>query len=447
MKLLSDVPSRLCSKLAGLALAIGFSALVALPHASGQAASSPEKSLVTRPDVQKALRFIQENHEANIEKQIAISQTPSSPFAEEQRGKFMAAEFKKLGLADVETDPIGNVLGWRRGTSPRTIVIAAHIDTVFPPGTDFTVKRTGTRLNGPGIQDDSRGLAVLLGLIEALNIGSIKTDYTLLFVGDVGEEGIGNLRGVKYLFTEGKYKDQLDAFISVDGTSQNVITNREIGSRRYLVTISGPGGHSAGNFGRPNPAHALGRVVDKISNLEVLSNPQTDRTSYNVGRIGGGTSVNSVPFEAWFEFDMRSVSEDELIKLEQKFLKIVDDGVAEENKFSAAHAKGAFAKGELTVEKKMIGLRHAIASTVNGGLVGAASESVRQLEFGAVSLVASSTDSNAVANAGKPAITVGGGGEAANAHSLQEWFDSKDAYKGIQALLLTVLNFDTETKK
>jgi len=413
--------------------------LLALPL--GVALAQAE-SIVDRPDVHQALDYLKSHHEANVAEQIKISEIPASPFEEKERGKFLAAEFKRIGLADVETDGIGNVLGWYRGDSDRTIVMAAHLDTVFPPGTDFTVHKKGTRLNGTGIQDDSRGLAVILDLAAALELAKIKTHHTILFVANVGEEGIGNLRGTKYLFNEGKYKDKLDAFVSIDADGDRVIANREIGSRRYKVTITGPGGHSWANFGRPNPANALGRIVAKLADLDVPSNPDTDRTSYNVGRIGGGTSVNSIPFEVWFEFDMRSVSEAEVIKLEAKFLAIVKAGVAEENAFAAAHGKGIFAKGNLEVNAQMIGLRHAVAGPANAHLVEAAQRAIRDLGFGDPVLAPSSTDSNAVASLGKPAITLGGGGVAANAHSLQEWFDPTDAYKGTQAALVTLLNYD-----
>jgi acetylornithine deacetylase/succinyl-diaminopimelate desuccinylase-like protein len=427
--------------------AVAVLLMAGLPASTRAASASAEPSPLGRAEVQTALRFAREHHDLNIAKQIEISEVPASPFAEGRRAAFIAAEFRRIGLADVEIDGIGNVLGWRRGRSARTLVIAAHLDTVFPPGTDFTVKRVGTRLNGPGIQDDSRGLAVILGAVEAMNAGGIQTEASLLFVADVGEEGIGNLRGIKYLFNEGHYRDRLAAFISVDADGDRVIANREIGSRRYLVTLSGPGGHSWANFGRPNPANALGRIVARLADLEVPSDPATNRTSYNVGRIGGGTSVNSIPFEVWFEFDMRSVSEAEVIRLEQRFLAIVREGVAEENRFAAAHAKGIFAKGELTVATKLIGLRHAVAGPANAQLVEAAARAIRELGFGEPILSPSSTDSNAVASLGKPAITLGGGGVAANAHSLQEWFDPTDAYRGTQALIATVINYDAATAR
>lgn len=403
--------------------------------------SPPAQALLDRADVRTALRHAQDHHEENIAKQIAISEIPSSPFAEQDRAGFMASEFKRIGLTDVRMDGVGNVLGWRRGTLPRILVVAAHLDTVFPKGTDFKVKRTGTRLAGPGIEDDSRGLAVIVGAVEALNAAKIMTGVTLLFVADVGEEGVANLRGIKYLFEKGEYGPKLDAFISVDAPGATIV-NREIGSRRYRVTLSGPGGHSWINFGRPNPAHAVGRIMAAIADLEVPSDPDKNLTSYNVGIIGGGTAVNAIPAEAWFEFDMRSVNEEELIRLEQRFLSIVQRGVDEENRFSARHAKNVFAKGEITADLKLLAVRHAVSGAVNAPLVQAASRAVRELGLGDPLLVAASTDSNPVAILGKPAMTIGGGGQAANLHSLEEWFDSKDAYRGVQLLILTILNYD-----
>ena len=215
--------------------------------------------------------------------------------------------------------------------------------------------------------------------------------------------------------------------------SQRVV-NAEIGSRRYRVTISGPGGHSWANFGRVNPAEALGRIVAQIATFDV---PRTPRTTYNVGRIGGGTSVNSIPFEAWFEFDMRSVDENELIALEQKFLRSVKEGVDAENQARDT------SNGALTVDAKRIGLRHAIPTPPNKTLTEAAGKAIRELGLGEPEFEPSSTDSNAASSVDKPAITMGGGGIGANFHSLQEWYEPKDAYRGVQAVLLTVLNYDS----
>lgn len=392
-------------------------------------------SLSSRPDVHKALDYIAHSEAAQIDLQVKIAEIPAPPFHEQDRAAAVAAEFRRVHLNDVEIDGAGNVLGLRKGSSPRLIVIAAHLDTVFPPGTDVKVKRSGARLNGPGLVDDSRGLAVILSMAEAIDRAAIQTKHSLLFVADVGEEGLGNLRGVKYLVNEGKYRGQIDAFISIDGDGRNTVFNSEIGSRRYRVTITGPGGHSYLNFGRVNPAHAQGRVIALISNMDVPSSP---KTTYNVGRIGGGTSVNSIPFEAWFEFDMRSEDEQALIDLEERFLKLVQQGVEEENKFRAS------SETELKVDPQRVAVRHAIRNENNGALVDAVTYASGVVGLGSPILRAGSTDSNAAATAGIPSITIDGGGGAGNLHSLEEWFEPEGSYRGIQKVLLTVLRWDEQ---
>lgn len=390
-------------------------------------------SLTARPEVRRALDYIAAHETAQVDLQVKLSEIPAPPFHEEKRAPAVASEFQRAHLEDVETDGVGNVLGWRKGASPRALVIAAHLDTVFPEGTDVKVKRAGNRLNGPGLVDDSRGLAVILSLAEAMEAAGIHTRHSLLFVADVGEEGLGNLRGIKYLVGEGKYRDRIDGFISIDGDGENTVFNREIGSRRYRVTISGPGGHSYLNFGRVNPAHALGRVIGLLANMKVPASP---KTTYNVGRLGGGTSVNSVPFEAWMEFDMRSEDEQELIRLEQEFLQLVQRGVDEENRFRADSGT------VLQADPQRLNVRHAIASAKNAPLVAAVQYASEAVGLGKPILKAGSTDSNAAATAGIPAITIDGGGGAGNLHSLQEWFEPEGSYRAIQKVLLTVLRWD-----
>jgi tripeptide aminopeptidase len=404
--------------------------ITAMISGSGYAAD-----LLARHDVREALDYIKTHEQAQIEKQIAIAQIAAPPFHEEVRARRLAEEFRRVHLQDVEIDLIGNVLGWRRGGSSRAIVVAAHLDTVFPPGTDVTVKRSGARLTGPGLVDDTRGLTAILALAEALDAAAVGTQRSILFVADVGEEGLGDLRGIKYLLREGKYRDRVDAFISIDGDGSNRVVNREMGSRRYRVTISGPGGHSFLNFGRVNPAHDLGRIIAHLADLQPPASP---KTTYNVGRIGGGTSVNSIPFESWMEFDMRSEDEDALIRLEQDFLKLAQAGVEEENRFRSSSGTS------LTLDAKRVAIRHAVSSK-NADLVAAAKWASASLGFGGVTLYVGSTDSNAAMTTGIPAITIDGGGRAGNLHSPEEWFEPEDSYKGIQKALLTILAYDQQS--
>ena len=391
-----------------------------------------QASLTSLPEIKNAMDYLEHNQQAHLEKQIQIAEIPAPGFHEEQRAAALAKEFQRVGLTGVETDAIGNVLGWRQGSSPQTLVIAAHLDTVFPAGTDVKVKRQSGRLNGPGLVDDTRGLAAILALAEALKNSRIATEHTLLFVADVGEEGLGSLRGIRYLFHEGKYRDRLKAFISIDSTSGNHITTSEMGSRRYKITVKGPGGHSYLDFGRVNPIHAMGRIIDKFAKMEVPANP---KTTYNVGRIGGGTSVNSIPFESWMEVDLRSSDEGELDKLEHNLLQFARAGVDQENSVRTP----SNTRLELVTEK--LAVRKSARNPDNAPLVRAAQWAVRQMGM-TPELAVGSTDSNAPLNMGIPAITIGGGGQSGNLHSLEEWFDPKDAYKGVQQILLTILAYD-----
>src|SRR5208283_237810 len=242
-------------------------------------------------------------------------QIPAPPFHEEVRGHEFERLFKGLGLKDVRMDKAGNVIGVRPGKAAHpNLVFAAHLDTVFPEGTDVKVTRDGTVLKGPGIGDDCRGLAVLLGMIAALDEAHVETPGAITFVADVGEEGLGDLRGMKELFGV-TLKGQIDKFVSIDGIGLG-IANIGVGSNRYKVTFKGPGGHSYGAFGMANPIQAMGRAIARIDAFEVPNQP---KTTFNVGRVGGGTSVNAIPFEAWMEVDMRSADVASLKSLDDKF--------------------------------------------------------------------------------------------------------------------------------
>ncbi|MBI5689565.1 MAG: M20/M25/M40 family metallo-hydrolase, partial [Verrucomicrobia bacterium] len=282
---------------------------------------------------------------------IHLTEIPAPPFKEEQRAAAYARLLREVGLADVTTDAEGNVLGlWRGrpGGSAPLLAVAAHLDTVFPEGTDVKVKRDGTRLMAPGIGDDTRGLAFLLAAIRAMRGAGVETPGDILFIGNVGEEGPGDLRGVRYLFTRSPWKDRIRRFISIDGGNNDLVTNGALGSRRYRVTFKGPGGHSWGAFGQVSPAFAMGNAIAALGRLTV---PRHPKVSYNVGVISGGTSVNSIPHEVAMEVDLRSVSPEELRKVEASFLRLVADAVAEEN------ATRATTFGRVSVESKLMGDR------------------------------------------------------------------------------------------
>jgi len=376
--------------------------------------------------VAAALERAKVNEPEIIAEQIRVCEIPAPPFGEEKRGLEFKNIFTRLGLQNVRIDAIGNVLGERpgKGTKPH-LVFAAHLDTVFPAETDVKVRREGTWLHGPGIGDDCRGLAVIIGVIRAMNEAKVVTEGPITFVANVGEEGLGDLRGTKALFNE-TLKGKIDRFVSVDGTGLGM-TNVGVGSFRYRLAYKGPGGHSYGHFGRVNPIHALGRAIAMVSEFQVAKEP---KTTFNVGRIGGGTSVNSIPFEAWAEVDMRSHDKASLDALHTTFLAAADAAAAEENK--------RWSDGTITVEKKSVGIRPPGSTKASDYTVVAATSVTRALGF-EVEWGQGSTDSNVPMGLGIPAITIDGGGEGKDAHALTEAFDTKDSWKGTQRALLVAI--------
>jgi acetylornithine deacetylase/succinyl-diaminopimelate desuccinylase-like protein len=384
-------------------------------------------ALMNDPSIRAAFDAIKRNEPSVIEQQIKICEIPAPPFHEEVRGRELQRLFQSLGLRDVRTDRAGNVIGVRPGKSARpNLVFAAHLDTVFPEGTNVKVTRDGDVLKGPGIGDDCRGLALMLGVIRALDEGHVETPGTITFVADVGEEGLGDLRGMKQLFGE-TLQGRIDKFVSVDSPGLS-IDNVGVGSYRYRVTFKGPGGHSYGAFGMANPIQAMGRAIAKIDAFEVPTQP---KTTFNVGRVGGGTSVNAIPFEAWMEVDMRSADAASLKAVDDKFKAAVGEAVEEENKRWNN-------RGPVSVSVELVGLRPGGRTAESDPIVETALAVSRALGF-SPALHEGSTDANVPMNLGIPAITIGGGGGGSGAHSLAETFDVKNSYRGVErALLLAV---------
>ena len=383
--------------------------------------------LLADSTVRVAMEAARRNEPGTLELQSRLCEIPAPPFQEAVRGLELKRLFQELGLRDVRIDPAGNVIGVRPGKAARpNLVFAAHFDTVFPPGTNVKVTRQGATLKAPGVGDDCRGLAVMLAVIRALNEAQVETPGTITFVADVGEEGLGDLRGMKSLFFD-SLKGQIDKFISVDGTGLG-ITHIGVGSNRYKVTFKGPGGHSYGAFGMANPIQAMGRAIAKIDALEV---PLQPKTTFNVGRVGGGTSINAIPFEAWMEVDMRSSDPAVLKDLDTRFNAAIQQAVAEENT-RWNH------RGPVSASAELVGVRPAGETAKDSPIVQTAIAVSRAMRI-EESLHEGSTDSNVPMNLKIPAITIGGGGAGTGAHSLNETFDSTDSWRGAQrALLLAV---------
>jgi len=412
-------------------LAAAFALVAAAPALAAPNPDTTVGQIVASPSYRAAVAAFDSDHDQWVEDIVAITQIAAPPFKEEARAKAFAEMLRKRGL-DPKIDEEGNVLALRKGTQPGpVVVVAAHLDTVFPEGTDVTVRREGTKLMAPGVGDDSAGLATLLALIDAMNAGKVQTRSDILFVGDVGEEGLGDLRGVRHLFTKGEYKGRIGTFFSLDGGGLDSMTTGGTGSKRYRVTFKGPGGHSYGAFGIVNPMAALAQTVTGLYKLKVPANP---KTTYSASVVGGGTSVNAIPAEVWLQVDMRSASAAELAKLEKQFLAIVPKAVAAEN------AVRSTKPGKISAELKPIGDRPAGHTDPNADIVRFA-EAAFHSEGINVKKGTSSTDSNIPMSLGIPAITMGHIAEGGRAHSPDEWIDTAKApnLKLKRILLATIL--------
>jgi len=384
-------------------------------------------ALLADPAVVTMLDGLKADAARTLAEQRTLAGIASPPFKEQRRAAHFLARFRELGLADAAIDPEGNVIGRRagRGNGPK-LVVCAHLDSVFAEGTDVTVTERDGALHGPGIGDNARGLAVTLALLRAMNAHGVDTVGDITWVGTVGEEELGNLRGVRALLRD---HPDIDGFVAIDGLKVTRLVNQATGSHRYEMIFTGPGGHSFAAFGLPSAVHAMGRAIAGIADLQPPSDP---KTTFTVGTVRGGTSVNAIAKEARMAVDIRSNAADELLRLEAQILAIVRDAVAQENR--------RWGSDKIAVEIKLIGERPAGATPADAPIVAAARRALAAVAPGhAVELAASSTDSNIAMSRGIPAVTIGGGGEGGGQHSLSEWYKPTEAHLGPQNALLTLL--------
>jgi tripeptide aminopeptidase len=390
-----------------------LAALGSLLAAASLSAQSPIPT--SNAKVRAALDILKTDNAWTVQQQVELTQIPAPPFKETARGLEYKKRLEAIGLKNVRIDSVGNVIAERPGSgNGPTVMLAGHLDTVFPEGTDVTVKRNGSRYVAPGIGDDDRGLAVVLAVARAFEKANVQTIGTIYFVGNVGEEGPGNLRGVRRMFTK-ELKGKIDYFISVDGTGFGVVS-RAVGSNRYKVTYKGPGGHSYGAFGIPNPIHALGRAIAGISDIKV---PDTPKTTFNVGVIQGGTSVNSIPFEASMEIDMRSEDAKSVAAVDAQVQRILRQALTSEN---ARWTGPRAARAQLTMTIDTIGIRPTGGQADSARIVQTALAAAKALGITSET-GASSTDANLPISMGIPAISIDGGGQGGGSHSLAEWYD------------------------
>ena len=396
------------------------------PYAPGAEVSRAYAGITARPEVQQALEFIKADQDQTIADQRELCEIPAPPFMEQARGRQYRKRLAELGLKDVQTDAEGNVFGLKPGTGKGPVLlVCAHRDSVFAAGTDVTVQEKDGKLHAPGIADNARGLAAMLSIIRAFAASGVRTVGDVIFCANVGEEGLGDLRGVKAMFANRK---DIDGFIAIDGVDAGQITYQATGSRRYEVTYTAQGGHSFGAFGRPSAIHAMGRAIARVADLQT---PKEPKTTFTVGLVSGGTSVNAIAAQAVMLMDMRSDSLAELQALEARFLEIVTRAAAEENARWGSQA--------VTVETRLVGDRPAASQPRDAVIVQAAWASIAACGSRPQLMGGKSTDSNVPMSLGVPSVTLGGGGRQDNNHSPSEWFDPTDAYQGPQQAFMAIL--------
>ena len=388
------------------------------------------KKFLKKSKIKAAFERIALLDTTTLKRHIELTEIKAPPFKEARRAKVFADYFKTLGMDSVWIDTEGNVLGLLQGSEGnRTVALDAHLDTVFPEGTEVKVRIENDTLYAPGIGDDTRGLSMLLTLLETIKTEQIQPKDNLLFVGSVGEEGLGDLRGVKHLFRSGG--PSIDAWIAIDGGAIGRVNNKGLGSYRYRITFSGPGGHSWGAFGLANPHHALGQAITNFVQMADAYTRKGPKTSYNVGVISGGTSINSIPFESVMEIDIRSVDPARLEVMESLLEDAVNQALLDQNQ---RKRRGP----ELTVKIDKIGNRPSGELSDQLPLVQRTLAATQA--FGVTPyLTRGSTNSNIPIAKGIPAVTIGRGGDGGNAHSLDEWWTNKEGHKAIQLALLILL--------
>lgn len=389
------------------------------------------RTLSKRKVVQRAFEAIEQDEPFTMTQHIELTEIAAPPFMEQERAEAFAAKLRAVGVDSVWIDSVGNVMAYLPGSKGgKTVALNAHLDTVFPEGTDVSVTQRNDTLFAPGIGDDTRGLAMLLTIAKTLKEQEIQTTSDVLLVATVGEEGLGDLRGVKEVFSE--RGPSIDSWISIDGGDIGRVNNKALGSYRYKVTFDGPGGHSWGAFGLANPHHALGSAMHHFVQAADAYTKTGPRTSYNVGVIEGGTSVNSVPFSSSMLIDVRSIAPYRLDEMEALLNQAVQQALEEQN---AIRRRGE----ALTVSVEKIGNRPSGELDPSLPLIQRAMAATEH--FGVVpELTRGSTDSNIPISLGVPAITIGRGGRGGNAHSLDEWWMNDEGHKAIQLALLILLS-------
>ena len=365
--------------------------------------------------------------------QMEATRLAAPPFGEAARGAWLADRFRDLGLAEIQVDEVGNVFGMRPAYGRRFVALSAHIDTVFPAGTPLNIRQQGSRLYGPGVSDNGAGIAAMLAVASVLGSARIAHGLPFLFIGNVGEEGEGDLRGMRHVFATPRWRDAIAYSVIVDGAGADTVVAEALGSRRFEVIVRGPGGHSWSDFGAPNPIIALARAIELFSQTPV---PVSPKTTFNVGVIRGGTSVNSIPESASMRVDLRSTSMSEIDRLERALRLSLDQVLAAENQTAAQQG----ARRVPVVQSEIVEIGNRPAGELAGDARLLKVIRAVDLQLGNTAQVQrASTDANIPLSLGREAIAIGGGGSGGGAHTLQEWFDCNGRDLGLRRILLTML--------
>lgn len=367
--------------------------------------------------------------------QMEATRLAAPPFGEAVRGAWLADRFRELGLTEVQVDEVGNVFGVRPGYGSRYVALSAHIDTVFPAATPLNIRQQGSRLYGPGVSDNGAGIAAMLALASVLGSARIAHGMPFLFIGNVGEEGEGDLRGMRHVFATPRWRDAIAYSVIVDGAGADTVVAEALGSRRFEVIVRGPGGHSWSDFGAPNPIVILSRAVDTFTATPV---PATPKTTFNIGVIRGGTSVNSIPESASMKVDIRSTSMTEMERLEQALRLALNRAVEDETLAAEMRSSAQKRPSGVSCEVVAIGNRPAGELAAGARILHVIRAVDTQLN-NAAQVQRASTDANIPLSLGLEAIAIGGGGSGGGAHTLQEWFDSNGRELGLKRILLTMM--------
>jgi acetylornithine deacetylase/succinyl-diaminopimelate desuccinylase-like protein len=398
-------------------------------------------ALVASRDVHSAFDWFGTHIRQLTDMQLEVTAIPAPPFGEAQRAAWAKSHFEQAGLEQVHIDSEGNVLGIRRGTdlnaadlnpkdpNAKYVMLSAHLDTIFPCGTKLNVHRQEDKLHGPGISDNGAGVTALLGIAAAMNDAGLRTKAPILFVANVGEEGEGDLRGMRHIFSDPQWKDAIGYTVVLDGGGSDSIVTQGLGSRRFLVTINGPGGHSWSDFGTPNPVVVLARVIDRFSRTSV---PAVPKTTFNIGSISGGTSVNAIPESASMKVDIRSSSPAEIERVERALRNALNEAIGE------LGSQAADGKALITYSVKLIGDRPAAELDSEARILKVVLAVDGQLQI-QTRMQRASTDANIALSLGREALTLGGGGTGGGAHTLHEWYDPSNRELGLKRILLSIL--------